>query len=245
MTAKLSSSSSRGFSALYLVIALVVLGLVVAIGLAVSGGQTSDSGLVPIQGPVAPTAPPSSPKASDSLPDGFVAYTNAAAGFSFAYPAAWGGLQPVNEPAAVLNLSTAAISGLSLADTLQIRADKKADVQIPIGNKGVTVRPIDDGASFNWIVVERGSDKVAPGKPYAPAPPIAYRSGKAVVYAISGSRDNCTYTTWVFAAQDNIIRLRSPSFCISDKVADADVQASHKAQFDANTRNVLQSITVL
>lgn len=234
-----------GFSALYLVIGLVVLGLLIAIGVVVSGAQSPTSTLVPIEGPVVPTAPPSAPRTADSLPDGFVAYTNAAVGFTFAYPSTWGGLQPVSEPSAVLKLSTAAISGLSLADALQVRADKKASAQIPIGDKGVTIRPVDNGATFDWVVVNRGTDKVAVGKSYTQSPTVVYRSGKAVVYAMSGSRDNCTFTTWLFASQDNIIQLRLPSFCISDKVADADVQAGHKAQFDTVTKNMLQSITVL
>ncbi len=235
----------HGFSAVYLALSIVILGILVVIGLVVAGSQGSDEGLVPIEGPKNVRVDEKPVVTGDKLPAGFVAYTNPTIGFSFAFPSVWGALNPVVDETSVLNLATAPLREFSLADSFQVRVDTLEEFQIQINDKGVIVSPKPSGAGYEWVVVDNGTDKISVGKVYTPGPPIVYRSGKATVYAFSASKEACTYTTWVFAVQDGMARLRLPSFCISDKVADSDVQATHKAAFEKIKKDILQSITVL
>ncbi len=246
-----AEQDASGFSALLLVGAIAVLGILVAVGLVVSNSQTQDSkSLVPIEGPknvrldneYTESAATPSTKASEAV----IAYSNTPNGFSFAYPSAWGALQPseVDKGAALLNLATTPLQDYSLADNLRVRVDTLADFKIQIGTKGVLVSPTPSGSGYTWTVVDKGSDRITVGKTYPTVPQVVYKSGKAVVYNFPSSRDNCTYATWVFAVQTGMARLRLPAFCISDKAADADVQAEHKADFEKAKAALLRSITV-
>lgn len=241
---------SAGFGVVGVLIAVAAVGLVAVVGWLVvsaqrSGGDQSD-GLVSIPPPAeTPTAvqPPANP---DGLPRGFTAYSNAEYGFSFAYPQDWGGLAPAADPATLLNLTTNRISGYSLSNALQVSVIKTVNFRQLVNDKAVVVSPSPSGVNYEWKVVDKANDRTAQlGKTYAPAPPVVYRSGKAQVYSFSLTEGACGYTIWAFASGENFVRLRLPSFCVSSKPGDAEVQANHKAEFDTVKARMLETITVL
>lgn len=241
---------SSGFGAIGIVTVLAVLGIVAFIGWQMykaqqsSTGQEASGGLVGIPPPAETptrTEPASSP---DGLPRGFTAYSNSQYGFSFAYPQVWGGLQMANDPSAVLSLATNKITAYSLADALQVSVTKTVNFRQRANDAGVVVSPTPNGVAYEWKVVDKGADKSAQlNKTYA-SPPVVYRSGKTQVYSFSLADGACNYTVWAFASGDNFVRLRLPSFCVSSKPGDAEVQAGHKAEFDAIKAQMLPTITV-
>jgi len=242
---------SAGFSALAAVIIVVVVGIIVVAGVIVAGsnfgGGDGTAGLVPLEDPEkgkVKTQPEDT--APDAAPAGFRTYNNPKLGFSFAYPEAWGELHESADPAAVLTATTDKVAAYSLTDALQVQVVSAAAFTQQINDLKVTVKPqVNNSGGYQWIVADRGTDKrLQPGKPYSPQPPTVYRSGKAQVYGFLLSQSNCTTDTWAFAAADNFVRLRLPAFCISDKPADADIQAGHKTQFADEKNKIMQSITV-
>lgn len=246
------SRDSKGFSVVGLFAVLVALGVVGFVGWQIYQSQRSTDALegsgqlVGLPAPKDDKPKTDKPASPDGLPSGFVAYTDAKLGFSFAYPEAWGSLQPVADPATVLNLSTGKVEGYSLADALQVSATKTSSFRIRANDNEVIVMPVPSGGGYEWRVTDRGKDRRAiVNRPLSPAPPVVYRSGKAQVYNFLASNGACTYNMWAFAVQDNFVKLRLPSFCVSPKPGDAEVQVQHKADFDKVKSQILQSITVL
>lgn len=181
----------------------------------------------------------------DAVPEGFTAYANPELSFAFNYPKAWGELKPV-EPVGLLNLATPRVEAYSLADALEVRAQPAAGFKIGVNDAGTTVTPQAKGAGFEWLIADKGTVKSgAVGKPYAPAPSLAYRAGKTVVYRILNSRANCTFDTYAFPVGANFVAIRLPAFCVSDKAADADIQATQKVEFEKQQQLLLRSITAL
>ncbi len=243
---RLTRQYAGGFSVFYVLGVFVVLGVIVLAGMLAYNAQQpkTNGGLVAIPGPkTTPSSlPPEEP--ADGPPKGFVAYSNPRIGFSLAYPEAWGDLQPVADEPVELKLATNKIATYSVTDALEIRADKTDKFRLLASSKGVMVAPSPSGGEYVWKVAAKGTDKQLIGKIFNPVPQVVYRSGKTIVYGFSITQDACTHVIWAFAAQDNFVGLRLPSFCISNKPADADVQATQKVDFDNQKSQILQSITV-
>jgi hypothetical protein len=251
-----SRSGHAGFSGLTIIIVILVLGVIGFIGWQIFQSQYGSGlilkgtgGLVPVPVPKTTVNSGDNNNASpDGVPDGYSAYSNTNLGFSFVYPDAWGALQPSSDATTVLSLATPKIQKYSLAEALQVQVIKKDTFRIPINDNGAIVAPIPSGlgSGYDWNVTNKGKDAAATvGRLYPQQPSVAYQSGKASVYSFLNSSGSCTYTTWVLAVQDNFVKLRLPSFCISSKPGDTDVQAGQKAAFDNIEDTILHSITVL
>lgn len=243
------SRGQRGFSALYLLLIVAVVAIIGFIGWKVVGSSTGSgsAGLVPIEGPETVRVDDKPEETNpDGVPKGYVGYTDAKLGFSFNYPEAWGKLEADGAPGAVLSLKTPNINGYSLADALVVKAVPIDQFRMPYGDKGTLIGPKPLGTSYEFIITDKGQDKaVTVGRTAAQQPPVIYRSGKAVVFNFPASTGNCRFDTWAFTSGANFVTLRLPSFCISDKPADADVQAGHKTDYDAQKQQILNSITVI
>lgn len=234
-----------GFSPAYIVLGLVILGSIGLIGFLVLASQPgTDNALVPLDNPDSNKAAPEPSAPDDGVPDNFSVYADVKLGFSLAYPQAWGDLQPMPGSTAVLELMTPKVNSYSLAEALEVQAQKTADFRVRANDLSVVVRPNSNGGGYDWIVTDKGGGKQLPGKTFAPAPSVIYRSGKTQVYSFLATQDNCTYNTWAFPVKDHFVRLRLPSFCQSGKPGDAEVQAGHKAEFDRQKDLILKSITV-
>lgn len=235
-----------GSAIAYVIVAIVVLGSVGLIAFLVAMSQpNADNALVPLDSPESGIAEPEPSTPDDGVPDNFTVYSDVKLGFSFAYPQAWGDFVPKAGSKAVLELTSPAIDDYSLADKLEVLVVKTADLRVRANDQNVQVQPVAKGGGYEWIITDKGNSRLAVGKPVTPAPPVIYRSGKAQVYSFLATQSNCTYNMWAFAVKDNFVRLRLPSFCISNKPGDAEVQAGHKADFDKQKEQILQSITVL
>jgi hypothetical protein len=184
--------------------------------------------------------------APDAAPAGFRTYNNPKLGFSFAYPEAWGELKESAAPGTVLNAETGKVAAYSLSDALQVQAVPAGTFTQQVNELKTMVKPQpNNSGGYEWIVVDKGADKrPILNRPYSPQPSVVYRSGKAQVYSFLLSQANCTYDIWALNVADNFIRLRLPSFCISDKPADFDIQAGHKTQFADEKNKILHSLTV-
>jgi hypothetical protein len=241
-----NAKGQAGFNAAYIVLGLVVLLSAGLIGFLILNSQPAvENGLVPLKNPESGKPAAEAAKPGDGVPEGFKAYTNAQLGFSFAYPSAWGDFTPVAGSSALLELTTPKVAGYSLADSLQLQVETIAKFRIRANDTNTIVQPVANGAGYDWVITDKGSGKQTVGKVLAPAPQVGYRSGKALVYGFSATQGACNYSMWAFAANGNFVRLRLPSFCISNKPGDAEVQAGHKTEFDRQKQQVLQSITVL
>jgi hypothetical protein len=181
----------------------------------------------------------------DAVPDGFGTYSNAELGFTMAFPKSWGELKPTGE-AGLLNLATPSLQAYSLSEAMQVRVRPMAEYRHAANEQGVLIAPQAKGAGYEWLIVDKGSAKTAPvGRPFSPAPSLAKSSGKTVVYRILNGRANCTFVTYAFPAGANFVSVRLPSFCVSDKPADADIQVGHKNDYEKQQSLILQSITAL
>lgn len=77
-----------GFTAIHVVLILVLLGII-----GVAGWKVYDAGKASVK-PAATTSPvPAAKKEAPKIPDGFVEYQNKELGFKFAYPKDWGEVQ--------------------------------------------------------------------------------------------------------------------------------------------------------
>lgn len=186
------------------------------------------------------------PDEPDSLPDGYQEYYSDDLGFSFIYPEAWGKLDDSKVPGSTLSVKTAKISSFGLSESLEVEAYETEKFQIAADDAGTVITPKQNSAGqYDWIVTDRGKGKAGVGRPYEPQPKVAYKSGKATVYTFLSSKDNCVYSTQVFPAGENFVKVRLPSFCVSDKPGDESIQADRKASFDVVRDTMLRSITVL
>lgn len=234
-----------GFSPAYIVLGLVIIGSICLIGFLVVASQPgADNALVPLDGPESGTAEPQPTAPDDGVPDNFSTFADAQLGFSLSYPQDWGDLQPKPGSKAVLEMMTPLIKRYSLAGSMEVKVTKLADFRIRANDLNTIVQPVPNGGGYDWIITDKGSGRQAIGKPVTPAPSVIYRSGKTQVYSFLATEANCTYNMWAFPAGANFVRLRLPSFCISSKPGDADVQADHKADFDRQKDLILKSITV-
>lgn len=237
--------SERGAGALAVVIIVVVLGVIGFVAWVAASSQPSGGALVPIDSPETVKVDDQPDKPAGGAREGVKSYANASLGFSFEYPAAWGDLKATGK-AGVVNVATPKIGAYSVSDALEVYADKTDAFRTPVNEPGIIVNPRLNNSTYEWIITDRGENKrLQVGRAYTPAPGIIHRSGKTTVYDILYSSGSCTHHAWLVPANGHFVRLRLPSFCLSNKTADADVQAAHKADFDRQTQQLLDSITVL
>lgn len=207
----------------------------------------SNSGLVQVQPPEPANTAEEPDAAPDSVPTGYKQYSNPEKSFAFVYPESWGDMQDSEDEEAELSVATPAITSYGLSENLQVQVFGKDYIQVPVNNQGVQIAPsLKSTGDYEWKVVDKGkATNTSIGRIYQPEPQVVYESGKASIYSFTRSENGCTYNIWVFPVGESFVKMRLPSFCVSSKPGDAEVQASRKAEFDAAKDVMLKSITVL
>jgi hypothetical protein len=225
----------RGFSAIEVIIFIVVIGVLIGGGVLLMQRSKPDSAEVPQN---SGTQNSSTPSAKD-----YATYTSADLGFSFSYPKDWGTIAA--SAAAVPATGTTPELRNSTKypfyfGALNFSVSAKTNFQFTGQKYGATYTPVLKNSYNNyiWKVVAVNpadtTDRI--GDTYDA--PITTSTTGVQLYNFDWSDESHTTKRWVFETKAGFVQLSLPYFGYSDKQPSSADTATHQAIADAISKSV-------
>lgn len=208
----------KGFSAIEVIIVIVLLGLLGSAGWLFIHKQNESKTTASKTSSSSKSDAKKDQQSTTKTPSDFQSFSDTTHGFMFAYPKAWGDFKPQTD--STIGHFTDVTSDLSLSfgtsSKLSGRMWTSAAPTSSTGKYGATLQPTKQNNSYTWKVIEvnpaNTTNKV--GDNYAVK---TFKNAHDItIYDFQWSDEGTTYAAWEFVAGGEFYRLTLPGFLTVD-----------------------------
>jgi len=163
------------------------------------------------------TAPVQTSKPKVTIPSDYTSYSNSKAGFSLAYPTAWGALAGPTDATYVgytvvtPKITSQLTSNTAFLDRFGLKIAAAADISTGTGKYGANLKPQKENGSYVWKVTDVNpadtTDKV--GDTYSPK---SFKNTSGItIYDFPYGDEGIVSQSYVFAIKDTFVIITFPS----------------------------------